>query len=270
MKHLAAALTGVAIATALLGVGGGAALGSSRSVTVHQPAARIFAEAEAATLSAKSVTLTEHLVLDGKPLYVKVKGRWPNRVELSIASEGVSEEIVVISSTVYVEANTLGWESGYRLQAAAAQELAGRWFTTSLSDPELGASLASLNPKSLERQVFSLVAKAFLKALRPACPGGRPPGTRAFRRRGRCLRGGHRHPLCPADHRDASEGSRVLGVQRLRLLDELPGSDGSHEPRRRARPGRVVHHHHHHHHHGRLIAPGGGLASASGTVAASA
>jgi hypothetical protein len=175
MKHLAAALTGVAIATALLGVGGGAALGSSRSVTVHQPAARIFAEAEAATLSAKSVTLTEHLVLDGKPLYVKVKGRWPNRVELSIASEGVSEEIVVISSTVYVEANTLGWESGYRLQAAAAQELAGRWFTTSLSDPELGASLASLNPKSLERQVFSLVAKASSKlSVRPARVAGRP------------------------------------------------------------------------------------------------
>ncbi|HUZ21604.1 MAG TPA: hypothetical protein VMU75_13615 [Acidimicrobiales bacterium] len=174
MKKLVTALAVVATATVLLA---GAASGSTRSVTVQQPPARIFAEAEAATLAARSVTLTEHLVLGGKALYIKAKGRWPNRVELSVVSQGVSEEIVVVASTVYVEANALGWESSYRLPAAAAAELAGRWFTTSLSDPQLGASPAGLNPKSLERQVFSLVGRASSKlAVRP----GRVAGRRAL------------------------------------------------------------------------------------------
>ncbi len=116
---------------------------------------QILSEAQRATLAARSVTLTEHLVEDGIHISAKLEGRWPNRIRVSAAIGKLVEIIVVASTSVYVEGNAVAWASEYKLSSTGAAELSERWFVTSSSDPELGATpLSTLNPKGVERPVF--------------------------------------------------------------------------------------------------------------------
>lgn len=128
---------------------------SSRATSISGTPLQILSRAEGATLAARSVTLTEHLVANGVPISIKLQGRWPDRVQVSIATEAIAEAIIIESSSVYVKANEKAWALDYKLSSTGATEMSDQWFVTSRTDPELGdASLSSLNPKALERPVF--------------------------------------------------------------------------------------------------------------------
>ncbi len=130
------------------------------SASVSGTPLQILSEAQRATLAAHSVTLTEHLVENGASLSVKLQGRWPNRIRVSVESGGLDETIIITGSSVYAKANTSTWESEYKLSSTAAAELSERWFVTYRSDPELGsASLSTLNPKVDERPLFEDLEK---------------------------------------------------------------------------------------------------------------
>lgn len=137
------------------------ALANARATSADRPAStsgtpsQILAEAQRATLAARSVTLTERVVENGIHLSAKLEGRWPNRIRISVAAGRLVEVIVIASSSVYVDANAVAWASEYKLSSTGAAELSGRWFVTTASDPELGATpLSTFNPKVVERPVF--------------------------------------------------------------------------------------------------------------------
>jgi len=124
------------------------------------PIARVVATAEAATLAAKSVTLTERLLVSGSLIELRIEGRYPNRVRIDFATPGVSMHIVIASSAVYLDLDARAWQSAYHLPSSEAETMAGRWFEAKAGDPALGASIAKFNPKSIERALFKEFARA--------------------------------------------------------------------------------------------------------------
>jgi hypothetical protein len=130
------------------------------STTASGTPLQILSEAQRATLAARSVTLTEHLVSNGVSLTTKLQGRWPNRIRVSVKSDGFDETIILTSSSIYVKENAKAWKSEYKLSASGVAELANRWFVTNRSDPELGStSLSTLDPKVVERPLFEDLEK---------------------------------------------------------------------------------------------------------------
>ena len=117
---------------------------------------QVLEQAESATLAAHSVKLVERFVVGKRPVSARVQGRWPDRVRISVTTGGIVEQIFIARHLVYVIANAKAWEVAYKLNRAAARQLAGRWFVTVRSDRRLGnVALSTFNPKGLERPLFA-------------------------------------------------------------------------------------------------------------------
>jgi hypothetical protein len=175
MKRLAVAAG--AATSVLLGAGASAYASATRSVTGAETPKQIIAAAKAATLHATNVTINVREESGGEPTAVLITGRYPTYVKVAVSAAGQSEGLVVHGSISYFEASASVWQSGFKLGAPAAASLAGRWYTTSSSDPLLGSSVSAVNPKVVERSVFAnlaLIGNARGLTARHVVVGGRP------------------------------------------------------------------------------------------------
>jgi hypothetical protein len=153
-NHLPAIVAGASLLALGAGVLAGTpavATGVSRTATPNQ----ILDAARAATLTASSVTITVREQISGQPVSLTVSGRYPSYVRGVVLVADESEGIIVHGSTTYFEANAPIWQGAFKLSATAAATMANKWYSTSSTDPLLGGSTGSINPKTIERSVFT-------------------------------------------------------------------------------------------------------------------